>query len=258
MSGHSPTDDDRELDIWVQEVTETWRTPRLRPDQMSWQARVGRSGSTTRFAGLSLARVVGAMAAAAVIALASVMLVSSLPVAPDPGPGGRGTDVVASASPVATDPLPTARVAPLGEGSDELFALSIRADRGRYAAGEAIDITTTLRYLGDEPTTVTSSGGGLVSFDVYQLDGPVDVEAARTADCRQYDYRPGSIESVTFQKSGGYSDDDPMADFWRTFFADPELRLPAGDYRITATADYGAPECGDERKVEASIVIVVE
>ncbi len=258
MSGHSRPDDDRDLDIWVQEVTETWRTPRLRPDQMSWQTRVGRSGSMTRFTGLSLARVVGAMAAAAVIALASVMLVSSLPVAPDPGPGGRGTDVVASASPVATDALPTARVAPLGEGSDELFALSIRADRGRYAADEPIEIATTLRYIGDEQTTVTSSGAGLVAFGIEQLDGPVDAGIGRDDDCARFDYPPGHAESVEFHKSGGYSNDDPMAEFWRTFFADPQLRLPAGEYRITARADYGAPDCGDPQSIKASIIVVVE
>ena len=251
MSGHTRPEDDRDLDIWVQEVTETWRMPRLRSDQMSWRARVDRSGSTARFAGVSAARVVGAMAAAAVVALAIVMLVSSLPIAPDPGTGGRGTDVAAS-------PSPTVGSAPQGEGNDELFALTIQADRDHYAADELIEIATTLRYIGDEPTTVTSSGGGLVVFSIEQLDGPVDVEGAQTADCMPYEYRPGDTESTGFRKSGGYSNDDPMADFWRSFFGEPELRLPAGEYRITATAGYGAPECGEERTIEASIVIVVE
>jgi len=251
MSGHTRPEDDRDLDIWVQEVTETWRMPRLRSDQMSWRARVDRSGSTARFAGVSAARVVGAMAAAAVVALAIVMLVSSLPIAPDPGTGGRGTDVAAS-------PSPTVGSAPQGEGNDELFALTIQADRDHYAADELIEIATTLRYIGDEPTTVTSSGGGLVVFSIEQLDGPVDVEGAQTADCMPYEYRPGDTESTGFRKSGGYSNDDPMADFWRSFFGEPELRLPAGEYRITATAGYGAPECGEERTIEASIVIFVE
>ncbi len=251
MTGHPSRNADRDLDVWVQEVTEDWRMPRLRPDQLSWQARVDRSGSTARFAGVSAARVVGAMAAAAVVALASVMLVSSLPIAPDPGTGGRGTDVAAS-------PSPTGRTAPQGEGSDALFSLSIQADRGHYAADAPIEIDTTLRYIGDARTTVTSSGAGLVVFGIEQLDGPVDTGWARNDDCVRYVYRPGDTESVEFQKSGGYSNDDGMAAFWRTFFAEPELRLPAGKYRITASAVYGAPECGDEQVVEASVVIVVE
>ncbi|MDQ3448742.1 MAG: hypothetical protein M3432_06140 [Chloroflexota bacterium] len=260
MSGHSPMDDDRDLDVWVQQVTETWRTPSLRAGQQPWQARLGRSrsevgvGSAGRSGRVSAARVIGGMAAAAVVGLASVMLVTSLPVAPGPGPGGRGTDVVASPSAVAASPSP---VAPVGEGSDALFALTIGADRGPYAADEPIDIATTLRYIGAEPTTVTSSGAGLVAFGIEQLDGPVDAGIGRDDDCARFDYPPGHAESVEFHKSGGYSNDDPMADFWRTFFADPELRLPAGEYRITARADYGARDCGDPQSIEASIVIVV-
>jgi len=254
MSGHTRPEDDRDLDIWVQEVTETWRMPRLRSDQMSWRARVDRSGSTARFAGVSAARVVGAIAAAAVVALAIVMLVSSLPIAPDPGTGGRGTDVAAS-------PSPAGDTVPRGEDSDALFSLSIQADRSHYAADAPIEIDTTLRYIGDARTTVTSSGAGLVAFGIEQLDGPVDAGIGRAADCARFDYRTGDIESVEFQKSGGYSNDDPMAGFWRTFFTDPELRLPAGEYRITARANYyvGA-ECasGREQVVEASVVIVVE
>jgi hypothetical protein len=277
-------DEDRDLDVWVQQVTETWRTPSLRADQLPWQARIGRSGSEVGFRSavrpgrLSAARVVGSLAAAAVIALVSVMLVNSLPVAPGSGPGGPGRDVSASASLVAgssspvapspspvtpsssprvTDPVPTARSAPLGQGGDELFALTIGADRGRYAADEPIDIATTLRYIGAEPTTVTSSGAGLVAFGIEQLDGPVDAGIGRDEDCARFDYLPGHAESVEFHKSGGYSNDDPLADFWREFFADPELRLPAGQYRITARAEYGDPGCGGWQTIEASIVIVV-
>jgi hypothetical protein len=258
MSGHTRPEDDRDLDIWVQEVTETWRMPRLRSDQMSWRARVDRSGSTARFAGVSAARVVGAMAAAAVVALASVMLVSSLPVAPDPGTGGRGSDAAASPSHGAASSSATSDPAPSGEGRDALFRLTIGADRGRYAADEPIEIAATLRYIAGAEATVTSSGSGLVVFGIEQLDGPVDAIAGRDEACQRYEYRPREVESVEFQKSGGYSNDDPMAGYWRRFFADPELRLPAGKYRITATAEYGDPDCGGWRTLEASIVIAVE
>lgn len=243
-------DDDRELDVWVQEVTEVWRMPRLRSDQLPWQQRIGRSRSRGPFARVSLLRLVGSVAAVAVIALIGIGLVSALPVGPDTGAGGATRD--------AATPSATGEPAPLGQGSDALFSLTIQADRSRYGADEPIEIATTLRYIGDEPTTVTSSGAGLVTFGIQQLDGPVDVGPGRDEACVRYEYRPGGEEQVRFQKSGGYSNDDPMADFWRAFFADPELRLPAGEYRITASAHYGARECGDETTVEASIVIVVE
>ncbi len=230
MSGHIRPDDDRDLDGWVQEVTESWRLPRLRSDQLSWQARIAPSGSRAKFAGLSGARVVAALGTAAAVALVSVMLVSSLPVAPSPGPGGQSTDVVASAS-------PTGDTAPPGERVDELFSLDIRADRGPYAADEPIEIEADLIYTGEEQTTVTSSGGGLVVFEIEQLDGPVDVGGARDDDCVRYEYHPGQIESVDF----------------------PELRLPAGEYQITAWVEYGGFDCGRWTvTLGASIVIDVE
>ncbi len=259
MSGHTRPDDDRDLDIWVQEVTDTWRMPRLGSDQMSWRARVDRSGSTARFAGVSAARVAGAMAAAAVVALASVMLVSSLPGAPGQGPGGRASDATGSPSPVAASPSSAGDSRPRGEDGDALFALSIQAERGRYAADEPIEIATTLRYVGSEPATVTSSGDRLVNFGIEQLDGPVDTGPSHDESCVRHEYRPGDVEHVEFQKSGGYSNDDPMADFWREFFADPELRLPAGEYRITVWAEYGGVDCGTWTvTLEGSIDIVVE
>ena len=250
MTGHSPRDD-RDLDVWVQEVTEAWRLPRLRSDQVPWQQRIGRSEATGRVSWLSVARLAGTLASAAVITLIGVVLVSSLPAGSDPGAGGHsGTQDISS-------PSPTSDPAPLSEGSDALFSLTIQADRGRYEVDEPVEIATTLRYLGEQRATVTSSGGGLVSFSIEQLDGRVDAIAGRDADCARFDYRPGDEEPVRFQKSGSYSNDDPMADFWRSFFAEPELRLPAGEYRITASVHYGAPECGDEKSFEASIVIVV-
>ncbi|CAN5750461.1 hypothetical protein BH24CHL8_BH24CHL8_07880 [soil metagenome] len=269
MTGHPSRNADRDLDVWVQEVTEDWRMPGLRSDEAPWQVRLDRSPSAARFAPASLSRMVGAVAAAMVLILVSVMLIRSLPAGSQPGPGGRGMDAGSTTSP-APDPSPPAEASPAGspspagdtvprgEGSDALFSLSIRADRGHYAADAPIEIDTTLRYIGDARTTVTSSGAGLVVFSIEQLDGPVDTGWARDDDCVRYVYRPGDTESVEFQKSGGYADDDRMADFWRTFFAEPELRLPAGQYRITASAVYGAPECGGEQVVEASVVIVVE
>ncbi|MDQ3407687.1 MAG: hypothetical protein M3472_05965 [Chloroflexota bacterium] len=272
MTGHPSRNADRDLDVWVQEVTEDWRMPRLRSDEAPWQVRLDRSASAARFAPASLSRTVGAVAAAAVLILVSVMLIRSLPAGPEPGPGGRGTDTGSTTSPgpdpsppaetsPAASPSPAGDTVPRGEGSDALFSLSIQADRGHYAADAPIEIDTTLRYIGDARTTVTSSGAGLVVFSIEQLDGPVDASAGRDLDCARFDYRPGEEEPVEFQKSGGYSNDDPMADFWRTFFTDPQLRLPAGEYRITARANYyvGA-ECasGREQVVEASVVIVVE
>jgi hypothetical protein len=168
---------------------------------------------------------------------------------PGIGLGPSGT------TPTSVSPAPP----PLAENRDDLFALTIQSARSRYAVDEPIVIETTLRYVGGpEQVTVTSSGGGLVGFSIEQLDGPVDALGGRDSDCREYRYGRGDVERVEFQKSGGFSNSDPMAEFWRAFYAEPLLRLPAGQYRITAQALYGQPGCGGERRLDAAILILVE
>ena len=45
-------------------------------------------------------------------------------------------------------------------------------------------------------------------------------------------------------KSGGYSDDQPDAPFYRAFFADRLVHLPTGEWDITAVAEFAEGECG--------------
>lgn len=274
--------DDRDLDRWVQEVTDDWRQPALRVGQPSWQHRVVQPSGRS-FHGLTTARraAVGLAGVALVGIVAVALLLSSQILVPGGQPNGVGavaaTDLAATdgptktaapsaagpTEPTTTEPPPTdpsATDAPAaGIARDPLFHLTIESDRARYAADEPIAVAATLRYVGsDDRTRVTSSGGGLVAFAIEQLDGPIDMAPARTADCANYLYTRGDVEELPFQKSGGFSDEDPLADFWRDFFEDPELRLPAGEYRISAQGIYGPPECGTEHTLEASIVIVVE
>jgi hypothetical protein len=46
------------------------------------------------------------------------------------------------------------------------------------------------------------------------------------------------VYKFDFQKSGGFSADDPKADFWSKFYADRDLRLPVGTYTIIAAASF--------------------
>ena len=279
MTGRPPVDEDRDLDRWVQEVTDAWRVPGLEPRHAAWHERVSRPSSgrprwPRRLGGLAAG--VAGVALVGVVGLA--VLFASIPRQPGPGsaPGtdaAGATDVPSSpaetlvatpalpSGPVETPALPPAsdRPAPVDVARDELFELSISAGRATYAAQEPVEITAALRYVGDAPeTTATSFGGGLVAFDIEQLDGPLDQGAGRDSICERHVYRRGDVEDVPFQKSGSWSNDDPMAPFWRDFFADPELRLPKGRYRISAVALYGVAECGDVRTLRASIVIVVQ
>jgi hypothetical protein len=85
---------------------------------------------------------------------------------------------------------------------------------------------------------LNGSGSGLIAFAFREIDGRRQMGPAWTADCRTYDLAAGSPISSAIVKAGGYSDDQPDAAFCMAFFADPLVRLPAGRWEITATAQF--------------------
>jgi hypothetical protein len=121
------------------------------------------------------------------------------------------------------------------DGRQDGFLLLLRIGSDTVDAGAPIDISATLTWDGPAPrATVWGSGSGVVSFVIQQLDGTIAVGGAMTADCRAHDFDRLVPVTIPFAKSGGYSEDDPNADFYRTFYADPVLRLPSGRWKVSA------------------------
>ena len=168
---------------------------------------------------------------------------------------------LASATPLAPAPSEASGQPVLLEGRDAGFALSLRIGSDAVDAGAPLDVGATLTWEGAEPqASIWASGSGPVSFGIKQVDGDIVLDAVQTADCAQHDYTRGVAVPVPFRKSGGFSDDDPNADFYRVYFADPVLRLPTGRWRIAAGAggflvpcEMDAPKV--EIRLEAEVVV---
>ena len=168
---------------------------------------------------------------------------------------------MASATPPAPEPSEASGQPVLLEGRDAGFALSLRIGSDAVDAGAPLDVGATLTWEGAEPqASIWASGSGPVSFGIKQVDGDIVLDAVQTADCAQHDYTRGVPVAVPFRKSGGFSDDDPNADFYRVYFADPVLRLPTGRWRIAAGAggflvpcEMDAPKV--EIRLEAEVVV---
>jgi hypothetical protein len=64
---------------------------------------------------------------------------------------------------------------------------------------------------------------------------------------------------VPFEKSAGWSQDDPNADFYRDWSADPLLHLPAGTWLVTAYSNFmvGGGCSGESVELQTSIVITI-
>ena len=160
-----------------------------------------------------------------------------------------------------SSPQPSRPAGLTDSARDASFGLEIATSADRYQAGDAIPITTTIAYLGpDERTTARSAYQSLVYFGLEQLDGPLDMPGGfNRLMCYSADLVRGQPVDVAYGKSGAWTGEDPNAAFWQAFFADKQLRLPAGTWRVTATLATMTPDCrGPLDSVDASVTFRVD
>jgi hypothetical protein len=177
-------------------------------------------------------------------------LVRLISFAPAP-PGASSTRAAISAPPVSA------------EATEGDFRLELDVQQERYRAGQPVIADITLSYLGDETSVdLWGSGLGVVGSRLRQLDGSIEHGWATTTDCRPHPITPGEPLHKPFAKSGSFSPDEPLAEFYEAYFADPLLRLPPGRWELTAVTGFtvGGGDCGEGPSIdlEVSVEVVVE
>lgn len=157
------------------------------------------------------------------------------------------------------DPTPVVARVASAEATRDGLSLSAIAVPATVASGDVIAVTATLARLGPGQLELSGSGSGLVFFSVTRLeDGLTSGPPGSRGDCHEYLLSPDEPMVVPFAKSGGYSSDDPNAAFMEAYFADPELTLPPGTWRIDVSA-FGnlGHECGGDALIDLAIELVV-
>ena len=126
-------------------------------------------------------------------------------------------------------------ITPITENmKDEIFDIKLYVDKYEYTEEEIINSYATLEYIGEEDSITIYSADPLVGFalkDDKYFDGLYmsnDILMTTTI-------KKGEILRFDFSKSGGWSAEDPHADFYEKFYSEKELILPAGTYEISAT-----------------------
>jgi hypothetical protein len=143
---------------------------------------------------------------------------------------------------------------------DGNFVLEFTVAEPRYVENEPIVAAARLQYRGAANVAhLWGSGTGPIFFKIEQLDGDIDTSPGGHDDCVPYDVFNGRPLEAAFRKNHGWSADDPMAAFWEDFSADPQLRLPAGRYRLSALVSLliGTGCDGDLLDMRSSIEIEV-
>lgn len=164
---------------------------------------------------------------------------------------------VAGPAPILSNEPPVA----IGQSETEagLFELTLSAGRATYATDEAIEINAELVWLGPPGSTVeifaarSSDVIDAIHFGWEQLDGELRIGSGIRNNCDRYVIESGQPLTAAFAKEGGNFGDRDHDEFWREYFATPELRLPPGRYRIGARVEFALSE--DECRTNKNLAL---
>lgn len=139
------------------------------------------------------------------------------------------------------------------------YELAIRSEKARYAPGEPIDLNASLTYRGgDASVDIWHGYGSPVGFGVVE---PVDgrpLSPGWRLSCVPTTLDRGVSLTKPFGKTGGFSNDDPLASAYESYFRDSRLSLPVGTWHVYVLASFSVGECGkDQHEIRAEIEIVV-
>ena len=143
------------------------------------------------------------------------------------------------------------------EFDDGTYRLVLTASQDRYRAGQLIDVTAAVTYLGPAETWLARGPeSGLVGFSLDNDTHSIQVSGGFTSACTRYEFLRDVPLEFPFNKLSALGGDASAQPFYDDYMASDELRLPPGMWTITAAADIGT--CGDElHGLGASIAIEV-
>jgi len=135
------------------------------------------------------------------------------------------------------------------------FQIRVETDKKVYRKDEKILISATFAYIGSQKEMKIYHSANYIFFGIrnektgFTTNIAEDQPLLTTVLQKEKEYR------FPYRKSGAYLDTDPDADFWRKFYADPDLHLPPGEYIVKAYASFSTDR---EKLQETELVIPVE
>jgi hypothetical protein len=128
--------------------------------------------------------------------------------------------------------------------ADGPFQLVLTLPRTRVRTTDAITGRAELAVTDGSEVRIGASGAGPLAFTFSEVGGTRRMDAGWDSDCASFALGPGSTITSGLTKSGAWSEEDPDAAFYRSFFDGPEVRLPPGTWDISARAAFTEGECG--------------
>jgi hypothetical protein len=134
---------------------------------------------------------------------------------------------------------------------NKLFELNLYSDKQEYKITDKIKIWATLKYIGNNGQIRIWHALPYISFSI------TDGKTFKTGDLFNTVLTStvlvkGKLYKFNYAKSGGYSADDPNADFWKKFYQEKNLYLPKGEYTVKVGGAFSIFE--DTEKSNSNLV----
>jgi hypothetical protein len=134
---------------------------------------------------------------------------------------------------------------------NKLFELNLYTDKEIYKTTDKIKIWATLKYIGNDSQIEIWHGKPYISFTI--TDGKTFETGGMFLDLLTSTILlKDKLYKFDYVKSGGYSEDDPNAGFWRKFYQEKNLYLPKGEYTIKVIGAFSLFE--DTEKSKSNLV----
>jgi hypothetical protein len=146
---------------------------------------------------------------------------------------------------------------PTASTTDGSFKLELTLPHLAWKTGDPIGGSADLELTGSEPATI-SGPAEIIAFAYAEVGGTREVEPIWDQSCKVVPLDPATPLRVALSKSGAVTATGGDAVFQSLFLADPEIRLPAGTWDISAIAMFSEAGCaGPTRTIRTTLQITV-
>jgi hypothetical protein len=118
------------------------------------------------------------------------------------------------------------------------YLLTLELPAAGWKADQPITGVATLALVQGNGVDIGGAAGGPIAFEYASLDGIHLVEPVSDLVCAPYRLERGKPVASPIRKSGGFYREQPDFEFNKAFLTGPDVRLPAGDWKITAIASF--------------------
>ncbi len=156
----------------------------------------------------------------------------------------------ATAATPTTAPSPAAPTPAQATDTQGPYRLVFELPQTDWHTADSITGTATLSFVGAGGVDYVAWDDRPLYFSIEEVGGSRRIVGMiLSTECGGHHLDAADPVTSPITKAGSYTMNGPDSDFYRSFFDDPLLHLPAGDWTITAIASFAAVAqsggCGD-------------